>query len=56
MTNRHPFNIQTKSGNRLWEYMNNYYGSSIWGPVGRGIEEIEAEMREIIKEENEQEN
>lgn len=48
MSNEIPFKIQTKSGRRLWQYLNDSYGSSVWGPVGRGIEEIEAEMREII--------
>ena len=39
-----PYNLQTKAGQRLWQHFNNIYGSSVWGPLGRGIEEVEAEM------------
>jgi hypothetical protein len=43
-------NIKTEAGKRLWTKMNNSYGSSVWGPVGDGIVEIEAEVEaRIIK-------
>lgn len=48
VTSNHPFNIKTKAGQLLWADMNNHYGSSVWGPVGRGIEEVEAEVQEKI--------
>ena len=46
-----PYNLKTKAGQRLWQHFNNVYGSSIWGPLGRGIEEIEAEVRQGIMQE-----
>lgn len=45
MGNYIPFDIQTEAGKRLWRTMNRYHGSVVWGPVGDGIVEIEAEMR-----------
>lgn len=42
--------IKTEAGKRLWTKINDNYGSSIWGPVGDGIVEIEAEVEaRIIK-------
>lgn len=42
--------IKTDAGKRLWTKMNNNYGSSVWGAVGDGIVEIEAEVEaRIIK-------
>ena len=48
MSDEIPYKINTKSGRRLWQHMNNEYGSSVWGPVGRGIEEIESEVQDKI--------
>lgn len=49
MTNKIPpamgLNIKTQAGIDLWTEMNQYHGSSVWGPVGKGIEKIEAEVR-----------
>lgn len=43
-------NIKTEAGKRLWTKINDNYGSSVWGPVGDGIVEIEAEVEaRIIK-------
>jgi hypothetical protein len=42
--------IKTEAGKRLWTKINDNYGSSVWGPVGDGIVEIEAEVEaRIIK-------
>lgn len=41
-----PYNIKTEAGKELWRKMNLEQGSLIWGPVGEGIEAIEAEMEE----------
>jgi hypothetical protein len=40
--------IKTEAGKRLWTKINDNYGSSVWGPVGDGIVEIEAEVEERI--------
>lgn len=40
-----PHDITTESGKELWRMFNQHYGSSVWGPVGDGIEKIEKEMR-----------
>lgn len=50
MSSYTPFDIQTEAGKQLWHKMNQHYGSSVWGPVGEGIEAIEAEMRKQIVE------
>lgn len=42
--------IQTEAGKEFWSYMNNNYGSSVWGRVGDGILAVEAEMRERLAE------
>lgn len=42
--------IETEAGRELWSYMNNHYGSSVWGRVGDGVLAVEAEMRERLAE------
>ena len=37
--------IKTQAGRDMFEYFNNNYGSSIWGPVLRGILAIEKELK-----------
>lgn len=44
MGNYIPYNITTKAGKELWKRINDYNGSSVWGPVGEGIVEIEKEL------------
>lgn len=39
-----PYNITTEAGKKLWTEINAYNGSSVWGPVGEGIEKIEKEL------------
>ena len=43
-----PYNITTESGKKLWTEMNLWHGSSVWGPVGRGIVDVEREVAERI--------
>ncbi len=43
-----PHNIRTESGKELWRMFNQHYGSSVWGPIGDGIEKIEFEVEERI--------
>lgn len=42
--------IKTKAGKEFWSYMNNNYGSSVWGRVEDGILAVEAEMRKQLAE------
>ena len=37
-------NIKTEAGKEMFKYFNDNYGSSIWGPVLRGILAIEKEL------------
>lgn len=39
-----PHNITTEAGKELWRMFNQHYGSSVWGPIGDGIEKIEKEL------------
>lgn len=39
-----PYDITTKAGKDLWKRINDHNGSSVWGPVGEGIVEIEKEL------------
>ena len=36
--------IKTQAGKDMFKYLNDNYGSSIWGPVLEGIKAIEREM------------
>lgn len=36
--------IKTQAGKEMFKYFNDNYGSSIWGPVLKGIKAIEREM------------
>ena len=38
------YEFKTEAGKELFEYFNDNYGSSIWGPVLRGILAIEKEL------------
>lgn len=42
--------IKTEAGKEFWSYMNNNYGSSVWGRVEDGILAVEAEMRKQLAE------
>jgi hypothetical protein len=37
-------NIKTEAGKEMFKYFNDNHGSSIWGPVLRGILAIEKEL------------
>ncbi len=39
-----PYHIKTEAGKELWKEINHHNGSSVWGPVGEGLMEVEAEM------------
>jgi len=43
-----PDDIKTEAGKKLFERINNNYGSITWGPVLEGILAIEKEMENDI--------
>jgi hypothetical protein len=38
-------NIKTQAGKNMFKYFNDNYGSSIWGKVLEGIQDIEKELK-----------
>jgi len=38
------YEFKTEAGKELFEYFNENYGSSIWGPILKGIQAIENEL------------
>jgi len=43
-----PYGISTEAGKALFTQMNMEHGSSVWGPVGKGIVAVEREVQERI--------
>ena len=45
-----PDQIKTEAGKELFKHFNDNYGSIIWGPILKGILDIEKEMENDISQ------
>ena len=45
-----PDQIKTEAGKELFKHFNDNYGSIIWGPILKGILDIEKEMENVISQ------